>query len=287
MSTARFRCPARYRGDANLRLSDRYHPNPVRELTLDPVAANTSGFLYRSPELYDSIYRYDETAIRLTRLCHEQLVRNGKNPPSSVLDLGCGTAYKLAYLHEIGYQCTGIDYVEATVSHARREHPGIRFEAGDIRDVRIDQKYDVILCLGWVLENVHSCADISRVMATFAVHANPGALLVLGTHNPIGDLAALGAKSSFTIEREDFRATGHASFTVNRRHQILTRHLTWSLPGDATEEEVTRYRLFFPMELEFYLTSYGFGNVEMFDNMDLASSNLEGSMLYVTATSQG
>jgi len=259
----------------------------MKERTLDSVTANTSGFLYRSPELYDSIYRFDDTGIRLTKMCHELLLRNGKTPPGPVLDLGCGTAYKLAYLHEAGYDCTGVDYLEAMVSYARDEYPDMRFEVGDVRDVRIGRKFDVITCLGWVIENVHSCEDIARVMETFAVHANPGALLVLGTHNPIGDLSALGAKSSFSIEREDFKATGEASFTVDRRRQVLTRLLNWSLPGGGTEEEVTRYRLFFPMELEYYLRSHGFGDVEMYDNIELAPSELEGSMLYVTATYQG
>lgn len=220
-------------------------------------------------------------------MCHELLVRNGKTPPDSVLDLGCGTAYKLAHLNEAGYDCTGVDYLEGMVSYARGEYPDMRFEVGDVRDVRVGRKFDVITCLGWVIENVHSCADIAKVMDTFAVHANPGALLVLGTHNPIGDLAALGAKSDFSIEREDFQATGDASFTVDRRRQILTRHLNWSLPGGATEEEVTRYRLFFPMELEHYLTSCGFGDVEMYDNIDLVPSDLAGSMLYATAIYQG
>jgi SAM-dependent methyltransferase len=253
---------------------------------LDPVTTNTSGFLYRSPELYDSIYRFDSAGIRLKEMCYELLVRNGKKPPSSVLDLGCGTAYKLAHLREAGYRCTGVDYLEAMVSYARDEYPGIRFEVGDVRNVRIGQEFDVITCLGWVIENVHSCTDITKVMATFAAHANPGTLLVLGTHNPIGDLSALGAKSHFSIEREDFKAMGDASFTIDRRHQILTRRLIWSLPGGVTEEEVTRYRLFFPMELEHYLTSYGFGDVKMYDNIDLTPTDLDGSMLYVTATYQ-
>ncbi|WP_409496763.1 class I SAM-dependent methyltransferase [Amycolatopsis sp. cmx-11-12] len=251
------------------------------------MTTNTSGFLYRSPELYDSIYRFDDTGVRLTKMCHELLVRNGKLPPSPVLDLGCGTAYKLAYLHEAGYECVGVDYLEGMIQYARGEYPDIRFEVGDVRDVRVGRKFDVITCLGWVIENVHSCEDITKVMATFATHANPGALLVLGTHNPIGDLVALGAKSDFAIEREDFQATGSASFTVDRRRQILTRNLTWSLAGGATEEEVTSYRLFFPMELEHYLTSHGFGDVTMYDDIELTSTDLEGSMLYVTATYQG
>lgn len=251
---------------------------------MDPKLSN---FLYRNPGLYDSVFRSADTGIRLKKMCHDLLIRNGKEPPSTVLDLGCGTGFKLAHLHRGGYRCTGVDYQDAMVSYARSEYPHIRFEVGDIRTVRLGQVFDVITCLGWVIENVHSIADISRAIATFAVHAKPGTLLVLDTHNPIGDLHALGSRREFSIDREDFTATGHATFTVDRRHQILTRRRTWSLPGGATKEDVTRFRLFFPMELEHYLASHGFTVIEMFDNTDLNQTELDGSMLYVTALYRG
>lgn len=253
---------------------------------MDPTILNTSGFLYRTPELYDVIYRFDPISIRLMKMCHDILGRNGKEAPDSVLDLGCGTAFKSAYLHDSGYECVGVDYLEPMIAYARREYPDIRFEVGDIRDVRVGREFDVITCLGWVLENVHSMADIERSMATFVAHAKEGTLLVLGLHNPIGDLAGLGARSTFTIDQENFTVTGEASFTVDRRRQILTRRLIWTLPAGATEEEVTSYRLFFPMELEHYLVSNGFGDITMYDNIEMDPSDLEGSMLYVTATYQ-
>jgi SAM-dependent methyltransferase len=245
---------------------------------LDPELTN---FLYRNPGLYDSVFRASGTHLK--QMCHELLVQNGKVPPCSVLDLGCGTGWKLAHLQEQGYRCTGADYLDTMVSYARNEYPNVRFESGDIREIRLGQTFDVITCLGWTIENVHSCSDISRAMATFAAHSNPGTLLVLDTHNPIGDLYARGSRREFSIDLEDFKATAHASFTVDRRNQILTRRRTWSLPGGVKEEDVARFRLHFPMELEHYLTLHGFNNVEMYDNTDLVQTDLEGSMLYVTA----
>lgn len=220
-------------------------------------------------------------------MCHLQLLRNGKTPPTSILDLGSGTAFKLSYLHQAGYECMGVDYLEPMVSYSRNKYPGIRFEVGDIRNIRIGRQFDTILCLGWVLENVHSCEDIEKAMATFEAHAKPGTLLFLSLHNPIGGLEALGTESNFSIEFESFKATGEASFTVDRRHQILTRHLTWSLPGGVTEEEVSHHRLFFPMELEHYLTSHGFGGIEMYDSGDLDPTALADYELFVTATYRG
>ncbi|WP_337822074.1 methyltransferase domain-containing protein [Amycolatopsis sp. A1MSW2902] len=84
---------------------------------MDPTISNTSGFLYRSPELYDVVYRFDPVGIRLMKMCHDMLVQNGKEAPGSVLDLGCGTAFKSAYLHDAGYECVGVDYLEPMIAY--------------------------------------------------------------------------------------------------------------------------------------------------------------------------
>ena len=249
--------------------------------------ADISNFLYRNPRLYDAVFRTAPTAKRYEEMADLVLARNRKEPPSTILDLGCGTGFKLDHLHRAGYRCTGVDYLEGMVAYARTEYPGIGFEVGDIRDLRLGRTFDVITCLGWVLENVHSCADISRAMATFAAHSRAGSLLVFDAHNPIGDLHALGSRREFSIDLDGFTATAHASFDVDRRHHVLTRRRTWSLPGGATELDVARFRLLFPMEIEHYLSLHGFGDVQMYDNTDLSPSDLDGSMLYVTAIYTG
>lgn len=243
-------------------------------------------YLYRNPPLYDSIFR--TSGARLKEMIHEILVQNGKEPPSSVLDIGCGTGFKLAHLQGLGYECTGIDYLQSMVAYARSEYPESDFEVGDIRDLRLGQTYDVITCVGWVIENVHSLADVSRSMDTFAVHSKPGTVLVLDVHNAIGDLYATGSRREFTIDREDFKASAQATFDVSRCEQLLTRRRTWQISDGSTEQDVAHFRLYFPKELEHHLESHGFQVIEMYDNTDLKHTDLDqGSILFVTATYTG
>lgn len=247
----------------------------------------STNYLYRNPQLYDLVFRTAPTAPRLKGMCAGLLDRNAKLPPATVLDIGCGTGFKLAHLHHLGYRCTGVDQLESMASYAAHTYPDLDVSVGDIRTLRLGRTFDVITALGWVVENVHSCDEVSAAMATFAAHAEPGTLLVFDTHNAIGDLAAQGSRSDFAVECPDFTATGKATFEVDRRHQILTRHRNWELSDGTRETDVAHFRLFFPMELEHHLNLHGFDVLEMFDNTDMQDSELDGSMLYVTATYRG
>jgi SAM-dependent methyltransferase len=251
------------------------------------VSLESSNYLYRHPELYDSVFRTAPTAPRLKDMARAVLARYGKEPPSTVLDIGCGTGFKLAHLRDLGYRCVGVDPIEAMVDYARGEYPGIEFAVGDLRDVRVGRTFDVITALGWVIENVHTRGDISCAMDTLAAHARPGTLLLFDTHNPIGDLHAQGSRSEFSIDRGGLRARATATFDVDRRRQILTRRRTWELDDGCREEDLAHFRLFFPMELEHHLDQHGFDVLGMWDNTDLADSALDGSMLHVAASFRG
>src|SRR5215218_7652770 len=52
-----------------------------------------------------------------------------------IYDLGCGPGQVARYLHERGAAACGIDLSLAMVAEARRRHPGIDFQQGDILDL--------------------------------------------------------------------------------------------------------------------------------------------------------
>ncbi|QMU72823.1 trans-aconitate 2-methyltransferase [Streptacidiphilus sp. P02-A3a] len=81
------------------------------------------------------------------------LVGRVPGSPRRVVDLGCGPGNTTATLPERwpGAEIVGVDNSPAMIARARRDHPGLRFEAGDIRGYRPDA--DLILsnaALQWV-----------------------------------------------------------------------------------------------------------------------------------------
>ena len=62
----------------------------------------------------------------------ELVTRWARQVGGPVLDAGCGPGHWTAHLAEAGVDVGGVDQVPESVSHARRAHPGCRFDVGDL-----------------------------------------------------------------------------------------------------------------------------------------------------------
>ena len=96
--------------------------------------------------------QYLRHADHRSRPFHD-LVARIPGTPQRVVDLGCGPGNTTATLPQRWphARITGVDNSPAMIRQARHDHPGIRFEAGDITDYRPDA--DLILsnaALQWV-----------------------------------------------------------------------------------------------------------------------------------------
>jgi len=61
-----------------------------------------------------------------------------KYPPTDpILDLGCGSGDLSIYLAQLGYQVTGIDFVEKAISNAREKAASLSPEAGRLLEFQV------------------------------------------------------------------------------------------------------------------------------------------------------
>ena len=160
------------------------------------------------------------------------------------------------------------------VAYARSRHPGIDFRVGDLRDLNLGRRFDLILCLGFGVNYLLANADLERGVAAFARHSRPGSLLIVETINSIGDPSGGNLPPSFVIETEGVVAHGVATYAVDRHRQLLERRRVWTSPGQEPDEDYVRFRMIFPMELESYLNRHGFDVVGVYDNTELRKSDL-------------
>ena len=105
------------------------------------------------------------------------------DPPADVLDAGCGPGLYAVPLARLGYRLHGVDIGPAVIRHARREAraAGVqgmaRFEVGDVRSLPATPRYDAVVLIYFVLENLpagQQAAALRRLGATL----RPGGRLI-------------------------------------------------------------------------------------------------------------
>jgi SAM-dependent methyltransferase len=98
-----------------------------------------------------------------------------------VADVGCGPGHVTAHLRELGLDAFGIDLSPVMIDVARRGHPGVRFEVGDMTALELKDASVAGLLAFWSLVNVPDRA-LAGVFAHFRRALCPGGVLAVGFH---------------------------------------------------------------------------------------------------------
>jgi len=101
-----------------------------------------------------------------------------------VLDLGCGPGHVAAYLAAHGLDIQGLDLSPRMVDVARRRHPALRFEVGDLRTLAAaGPRYAAIVAF-YAIVHLRP-AELAAAFAQMQGALQPGGLLALSFH--VGD----------------------------------------------------------------------------------------------------
>jgi trans-aconitate methyltransferase len=129
-------------------------------MSAEPAEPAFRSLLYREPRLYDLVFSdTDAVTVGMVRAATE---RYAPSPPRSVLDVGCGTGRHLAALATTIPDCVGIDLLDSNIQYARTVRPGMRFETGDMRTVRLGCTFDLIIALGNAVSYALTDEDLAR-----------------------------------------------------------------------------------------------------------------------------
>lgn len=210
----------------------------------DPLGTNN--LLHRYPALYDRIYERSAAGA-----CREIVTAHLKTPPTSVLDIGCGTGRDVSELAQSYTGCVGVDMLPSMIEYASAIHPEVAYEVGDMREFRLGRPFDMVLALGNSLNYMLTNHDLRRAMTTIAVHCQPGALLVVEPFDT-GRIANARWPTTFSVEAEGVTANAHATYEWDAVTQILSRRRDWTITDLAGEHDYVDWfhlRLLFTQEL--------------------------------------
>jgi SAM-dependent methyltransferase len=144
-----------------------------------PQSRSTDDRLYCDPELvqfYDIENEGGEDQAFCLRLAKDR---------QSVLDLGCGTGQLAAALAN-GRFVTGVDPAAAMLKIARHRPNGkmVNWVEADARDIRLGQKFDLVLLTGHAFQVFVTEPGQKAVLRTIAHHLEPGGCFIFDSRNP-------------------------------------------------------------------------------------------------------
>jgi SAM-dependent methyltransferase len=240
--------------------------------------AGFRSLLYSEPRLYDLVF--PDVDGNIERMCREAFRRYLSAPPSSALDIGCGTGRHLAALAETTPECWGVDLLETNVAYARSTRPQLHIVQGDMRRARLGRVFDLVTSFGNALSYALTDADLADTIDTYAAHAHAGTLLILDVLNARSYVDGDGFTERIEgrVDTPEFQAMSVSIHSLDRPTRILRRRRVWQISGRPSVEDYAEYRLVYPDELARLLEATGFEGIELYDNREFRPSDLTGSI---------
>ena len=131
---------------------------------------------------YNLLYEdkeYNKEASYIINFIHSHN-ENAKN----ILNLGCGTGKHDFIFSEKGYDVTGVDMSAGMIELAkegakeRNLQGNLNFLEGDIRQIRLESQFDVVLALFHVMSYQTSNKDLLSAFETAYTHLKPGGIFI-------------------------------------------------------------------------------------------------------------
>jgi SAM-dependent methyltransferase len=133
---------------------------------------------------YDLLYK-DKDYRGEAKFVSDLLVTHTPNA-KSILELGCGTGIHAKLLAELGYEIHGVDLSESMLKIANQNLTSLdpalasrlKFSQGDMRNVRVDRTFDVVISLFHVISYQTSNKDLEDAIITAKTHLKPGGIFL-------------------------------------------------------------------------------------------------------------
>lgn len=216
---------------------------------------------------YDLLYRDKDYAAEADYVAG--LIRKFRPQAHSILELGSGTGIHASLLADMGFSVHGIERSTEMLARSQRliekDDSGrlLSFSVGDIREVRLNDRLEVVIALFHVISYQTSNEDVTAAFRTARHHLNPGGIFIFDVwYGP----AVLTERPSVRVKRlsdESVEITRIAEpelhpneNLVNVNYHMFVRDLATKDLHEIKETHVMRY--FTRPEIEFVAVQTGF-----------------------------
>ena len=220
---------------------------------------------------FDTAYYSTTYADRTEDVAYYLAVAQQHGGP--VLEYGCGGGRITLPLARAGHEVTGIDRSRPMLKQLRAaladEDPAVRkrlcAKSGDMRTVKLDRRFSLVLCTFNTLLHLYTRRDIERFLARVRAHITRRGHFVFDTSLPDPEELARDPTRRFRTPRFRHPSSGEVvryseRFSYEALSQVLTVDMLFEPRDEPEATWVTPlcHRQFFPQELEALLHYNGF-----------------------------
>lgn len=142
-----------------------------------PTTAET--LIYQRADVYHDFYHGRGKDYRAEAARVVELIRARVPAAASLLDVACGTGSHLRELAAAFDVAVGVDLSPEMLAVAGRYAPGVELHQGDMRDFRLDRRFDATICMFSSIGYLATTADLDRAVRNLAEHTEPGGVVVV------------------------------------------------------------------------------------------------------------
>ena len=206
------------------------------------------------------------------------LIKKYKPDAMSVLDLGCGTGRHDFPLAEKGYSVTGVDQSEEMLAVANSNLSALTststlaFVHGDVRNIRLNKVFDVVISLFHVMSYQTTNEDLNAVFETASVHLKEGGIFIFDFwYGPavLTDKPAVREKNledeELIVHRTAIPVMHPNENIVDVNYEVIIEEKKTGITKKLKETHKMRY-LFLP-ELDFMLKNLRFKTLDALEWM--------------------
>ncbi|MFH1714394.1 MAG: class I SAM-dependent methyltransferase [Candidatus Nealsonbacteria bacterium] len=195
-----------------------------------------------------------------------------KKKSLSILDLGCGTGSHALILAKQGNKVTGVDLSDRMIKLAKEKAKGtgikVYFRQGDVRNVSLNKKFDIVLLMFNVIGYQITNQDLVSTFKTASRHLKKGGILIFDCWFGPAVLKQMPGSRKKIIKKDNREKLIKSSTsildifnqTIDIRYQVQR-----VLRGKILEKvnETHKIRFLFPQEIKCYLEEVGFQSLEI------------------------
>jgi SAM-dependent methyltransferase len=211
---------------------------------------------------YNLLYE-DKNYVEETAYIDRLIEKFSLTKSHTVLNLGCGTGKHDNLLAQKGYEMTGVDFSNDMLEIARANYPQIDFFEGDIRTLKLNKTFDVVLSLFHVISYQTLNKDIYDAFLTAKHHLRVGGIFIFDFWYGPSVIAEMPSKRTKEVEDDKLRIVRYTTPIIHPNENKVDVHFAIEITNKQNNEitklkELHQMRYLFLPELRQLLNTVGF-----------------------------